>query len=77
MNILVFETNELLVTGDDLNNLECLNTDNFLESCDEDFVMRDDGGIECGFEPGDYRLYRPNHVSKVDPCLGDLSIFKL
>jgi len=77
MNILVFETNELLVTGDVLNNLECLNTDNFLCNSDEDFIIRDDEGFDVGFEPGNYRLCRPDHVSKVDPSLSDLSIFKL
>jgi len=77
MNILVFETNELLVTGDVLNNLECLNTDNFLCNSDEDFIIRDDEGFDIGFEPGNYRLYRPDHASKVNPCLADLSIFKL
>lgn len=91
MNILVFKTNELLVTGDELNNLECLNTDNFLCRCDEDFIdyeceyESDQNGIAVptgdafptGFKSGNYRLYRPDHVRKVDPALADLSIFKL
>ena len=91
MIILVFETDELYVTGDELNNLECLNTDNFLCNCDEDFIEyeceyeSDGNGIAVptgdaypvGFKSGDYRLYRPDHVSKIDPCLADLSIFKL
>lgn len=76
MNILVFETDELLVTGDVLNNLDCLAMDNFLEECEEDFIVKGDGQRRW-FEPGDYRLCRPEHVSKTDPALGDLSIFKL
>ena len=75
MEILVFETNELFVTGDDLNSLECLNTDNFLETCEEDFIVDDEGWYR--FESGKYRIYRPDHVCKTNPSLADLSIFKL
>ena len=73
--VLSFEDNELIVDASILDELE--DAWQFLHDTDEDFVAKDDDGCIVGFRAGTYRLHRPEHVSKINPFLADLSIWHL